>query len=464
LKWFTYVNQEKSHEHRHGRSRRIGYRSTSSPPGFLFGTDDGTPLTDEDLSSIAFDPQLTEMMDGGFYMLPQDDGTVIITDSHEYAELPDQASTDEPPVKLVSKGVLYNVNLHQRFNDCREVIKLSLGCAECPYRGVTCLKRSLPVTEDPVIDGPPAIDKEKAADKLRHGKTIVGGFTFASPMMTIPKDFNFTPKWRHPSEHDFSTINYWKEIRGAGAKTGAEYRRFKRDQCSACPLKNACSAHRTCSGKYPSEEQMLKETLELWLPRIEKAPFEPWQFWALARAAGRSGKLNKKQRETRHYRRHIMLSGLVWDNYNGFRAEVWYTRRPTGAAFTSTNYGQLTELFELPTSEKGSDYSYLGRTPERNYALMYWLLSLEIHRKHIRGGWGGRIVEVASRRLTDRTVDVEWMDHYGIRGNRYSHSVQVYSLNTLFIGVFNYGKLPFDQEVQPGRREGSHFYHSRSMG
>jgi hypothetical protein len=346
------------------------------------------------------------------YILPYHKGFVVTNDNRFQTTLPDQ-----PGEKLVHIGTpakIMTVDLDQRYRDCNHIVKIALGCSDCPDKGTVCVSRGVGIN----VNGNPHIhtQDEVAASAKIYSKD--SAFEFVSPQMTRMLDFQ--PVFRHPEEHDFSKMGEWAATLSARATKGAVNRKFKKEQCSKCPLEYSCDQYRSCKGRYPSEADMTKAALALWMPRVKdktKNPFKPWQFWALARINNIEIVWNPHKRG--HRPRKTNLCGLEWNSTEGWYVRAEYTRWAS-LAFKSIDYNWLCALFPtLPKTKADAEKRNLAKPPVSQKSLALWLAMFgTTHGTHRNHGFGGGRTHDINGRILSPTPKVcfAWSDRYASPG------------------------------------------------
>ncbi len=398
MKWFTYCGNTHTGEpnwnktrvmHRQQRRRYGGPRNYASNTGelalLLHSDDKNDPITDADVTAMYADPLTQKLFPGGYYVLPSDasDGDRILTASTEYAGLPDQAKPDDGLVQIVTEDHLHSLNLRQRYNHCLSLVK-AVGCAQCPDAGITCLRREVATVEE--ITGQTNVDSDTCRDLFENRVTKVGPFTYISPKLTIPEDHLFVPSMRHYADHDFGRIeDNSKQISDMNKQTAVN-RKFKKEQCSRCPLNGPCSSFRSCRGPYPDAEMMAATLVAGLDEQIAEGPFEPWQFWALARCGGAEG----TYRVSRYRRYAVVLHGLK-NTYRNWTAVMYRDKCELVELSRSDDYETLRAVFpSLPDKEKALAYPDAYSRPENNVAVALYLKLLgHSYSERHKGGWGG---------------------------------------------------------------------------
>lgn len=392
----------------HYRVERHRSWAEETATGLLFSSDDDTPVTAEEVAAIAEDPKVQELFGNTFFVAPGVvESGVVVTASPRFYPSPDHAGSDDPPLTIFNDGEVKYVNLRKRFNDCREFVKLAMGCGKCPLYGTQCIGKYLGMPPTEVSGEFQNPDKADLKDAFKNLTSQIAGFTYVSPSLTIPdyiqESGSFLHTLRHPSEHDFTQIKANQERRSANASEAANSRWFKQNHCKVCPYKNSCNNFRRCSGAYPEEEAYAKIILERWNERMadkERNPFEPWQFWAIARGA---------DRKTKYQRAEVILEGMIWSG--GFRAGIRRNKTNIYRVTSFTDYATVAEMFNLPKTEAECTYGW--QRPESDLAVALWFETLELRAAHSKGGWGGTSYEIHFRDLTNTGVN------YTIAGPRW---------------------------------------------
>lgn len=413
MKWFTYCSNVDTVERpadrwrttsSHARKswRRTDYKSRSF--GLLLHSDDEKePLTDDDVKSLLRDPVVEKFFPNGYFVLPADNDEMdlIITASTGFAVLPDKAQPETPLLRIVDDDVIHEVDLRQRYNNCRSLVK-AMGCEYCPDKGIQCFKRDLgPAQAALGAEFGDQPDDDLAKELLENRKTKIGPFTYVSPKLTIPEGHVFVPSFRHYEDHDFSRIDENSEIISKASKKAADGQQFKKKQCVKCPIQRACSSYRSCKGPYPPSEEMVKQILAEWEPKLKDGPFEPWQFWAIARGGGSYGKWQRKE---------VVLTGLNHHHREGWRAEIWRSKCDVSHLTNFTDYAKLREVFtNLPDEARVKEYQLGWGRPENDLAVALYLQLTEQHRSRVhRGSWGGDYYSLLYKDLNNDGVSVRF--------------------------------------------------------
>lgn len=434
MKWFTYCCIEPSAPKRdpdwHDRQRLA----------LLFSSDDDTELTEDDVKKIRESTLVAELFPQGHYVIPRGSTQVLLTTDWRFlgSTYPDKATSSTPLIQLTVRGKGYTVSLHRRYNDCRSLLKASVGCAHCDDKGFRCLSRALP--EKVYDDGNlPDLYEDDIKEKCKHGVTKIGDFTYASPVMTKDMDDAFAHAARPSWGHYFENIGEWAVRRSAAAKLSADTKKFRKQQCSKCVLNHVCHRERTCPGAYPPEDEITRQILERWQPQIERSGWEPWQFWAVAKGAGRVE--NWRKRSTNANVR-AALGGLDMD----FNAFVTRIKTNVETLYTGKDYTLLSEIFELPkTKEEAEAYPSLWCRPPRDRSVALWLMSLERRWWDIGPNRYGQIFRksVAWRELMDTGVRVAWAGPtYLYRDTYYTSYAEYYEHEQRELPV---SKIPVDR-------------------
>lgn len=424
MKWFTYcgnvdtVQAPMTSWRKKASHAAKSWRSKSQKGlGLLLHSDDeADPVTDADVKALVADPLMAEFFPDGYYVLPADNGSdLIVTASTSFTVLPDRATPETPLLRIINDDEIYSVDLRQRYNNCRSLVK-AVGCTHCPDQGVKCFKRDL--SPEQVAYGTEFLyqpDDELAKELLKSRKTKIGPFTYVSPKLTIPENHVFVPSFRHYEDHDFGMIEENSESISEARKKAADGQQFKKKQCSKCPIRKACDSYRTCAGPYPPQEEMAQQILAEWESKLKDGPFEPWQFWVIARAGGREGKYLRKQ---------VILQGLEHTS-RGWRANVWRAKCDIRLLTSFTDYKDLQAVFNLPDEDTVKrDAPYWGR-PESDQAVALYLLLTETDRSLRRGGgWGGDRYSIPSKDLTNDGVTIRFS---GPRWIGYSHDIHTFA-------------------------------------
>lgn len=411
MKYFTYVNDIYSvGEWTNGWKQKHRYRERNNHKsdgarGLLFVDTEGSPSL-LDRQSVVAHPLVRELFGEMCVVTPHDEHGFVVSNSFGFDPvLPDAAAPDDLIQIGTSKGVK-DYSLRNRFNECLSLVKHALGCEQCPEKGQVCLSQLIPKHARPKPT--PMPERDVLKESLQHGVTKIVEFEFISPRFTAELDL--LPSFRHPSEHDFSEecIERWQEALKVNAKNAAKTRNFKRIECNHCSVRKGCpkgKEHR-CAGRYPSEEVIDNHVLGTWQPRFEKKnPFKQWQFWTLARAAGRS-EGSYREFASRRMKR-IVLEGITWSETHGWRASV-LNCVDGRTAYDTDDYDTVATHFGLPRKFVPT------RVPSKDARAMFFA-SLELtHGERSRGGWGssGSTHPVHFRRLHEPGVELG-VQYYG---------------------------------------------------
>lgn len=411
MKWFTYCSNyntvdKEANKWRtnavHRKSPRYGYRLGRVAFGLLLHSDDeADPITNDDVTSMLRNETLEQLFPKGYFVMPADsEGDLIISASDGFSILPDAADLDTPLLQIVHQDEIQTVNLRQRYNACRSLIK-AMGCEHCPEKGIACLKRSLPGDHGPIaLEHDDRSDDEEAKKILKNRKTKIGAFTYISPKLTIPENNTFVPSFRHADDHDFSQININSEKISSGVKKAADGRQFKKKHCSGCALRPECNSYRSCVGPYGSDEKIAKHVLASYESKLKEGPFEPWQFWAIARGGGSEGMWRRK---------NVVLHGLRHTSY-GWVAEVWRRKTDLSSLTTFTNYEALRDVFHsLPDEKRVKERPDYWTQPDNDVITALYLRLTEHSRSNRhRGGWGGNYYGLLYKALENNEVTVQF--------------------------------------------------------
>ncbi len=434
MKMFTYAGNvstgdknkwSKKVVHRSRRYRWWGGTSAKGAPAIalLLHTDDtNDPITDKDLADFAKSDVVKRLFPNGFIATPSDvvESDWLLSASAKYAELPDAAQLDSPKLRVLMDDVIQDIDLRQRYNNCRSLLK-AVGCNECPEKGMACLSRELSVQARETLPDR-AEDEDTFKETLKNRKTTVGAFTYISPSLTIPDDHHFVPSLRHYEDHDFENIETNSEKISEKNKRTAADRKFKQENCSRCPLQKSCTSFRSCAGPYPSSDLITAEVMETWRERIEvPKPFEPWQFWALARSGGLEG----KYRRSANSRYGVTLHGLDHHYRDGWRVVLWRSRTEFARLTDISDYETLRGIFPgLPDTKEDAERRGIVR-PENNAAIALYLMLTEHSRSmRYRGGWGGDYYGILYKSLGESGTHIRFC---GPRYSRHSTTIDSYA-------------------------------------
>lgn len=409
MKWFTYCGNVDTVEREanrwrtkssHAKRRWRGGKQQSF--GLLLHSDDEKePITDDDVKGLLRDPVVERFFPNGYFVLPADNETdLIITASTGFAVLPDKAMPETPLLRIVDEEVIHAVDLRQRYNNCRSLVK-AMGCEHCPDQGIKCFKRDLgPEYAALGTEFGNQPDDDLAKELLKNRVTKIGAFTYISPKLTIPEDHVFVPSYRHYADHDFERIAENSSVIAEANKKAADGRQFKKKQCVKCPIKSACSSYRSCVGPYPPSDEMVKQTLAKWEDKLQQGPFEPWQFWAIARGGGSLGTWSRKE---------VILQGLHHGR-DGWSARIWRSKCDVSYLTSFTDYKKLQEVFtNLPDEARVKEYQPGWGRPDNDLAVALYLMLTETdHSQRHRGGWGGDYYSLLYKDLNNDGVSVRF--------------------------------------------------------
>jgi hypothetical protein len=419
-RYVTYVSPLHTLEKNHwgnGKHRKSYYdqedRALQSGMGLYF-VDTEKPLAVEELQGVVSDPVVQTLFGKTPFIIPMHEGLVVTADNRFKPQLPDQ-----PGEKLVHIGMpdkIVTLDLDQRYRECHQLVKIALGCAECPDKGDVCL--SLGAGVDYIEQPPSRADQDMLMDEFKKWK---GAPAFERITPTYTRSLDFQPAFRHPEEHDFDEIKTWKVALSNRAKSGASNRKFRKEQCGVCPLQYSCDNYRKCKGAYPKQEAFTKKALETWMPRVKdktKNPFKSWQFWALARINNIEIVWNPHKKGMRP--RKTNLCGLEWHGTRGWSVRGEYTRGAC-TAFETMDYNWLcTQFKELPKTKAEADKKGLSTPPLDKKILAIWLELFDHSHGTLRnhGFGGGRHHSINGRLLHTKAVEVcfAWSDRYASPG------------------------------------------------
>jgi len=264
---------------------------------------------------ILHDPVLQELIPGT-HMLSREEfasgedatyvGWKLHTDvGSELLELLERADKHTTAVVHTPENGIQEINLHDVYYSCLLPQKSILGCRRCyeeeEDNPKDCIFKRLRSSEITAAD---------LISKLKNRKTKIGGFTYLSPRLTLAEDFGNT--FRPSGWHDFGVIDYKSEQISKGRKEQTRFRRFEKEACSQCFVRETCHDQRSrdtrrwCDGPYPKTAG--DATVEI-LRRVH-IPFTDEE---LAFLLANSYKLNKR------YRRCIYWTtfGIGWKNPRG---------------------------------------------------------------------------------------------------------------------------------------------------
>jgi hypothetical protein len=185
------------------------------------------------------------------------------------------------------------IDVYDTYYRCTRPHKTVLGCRECALKVKQgkhdCLVKQL---AHPGITGGGDFTPEKLKSKLKSRREQIAGFTFVSPRLTAPGDFN--KYYREVDEHDFSQIEYHSNIVKSGLNERNRVIRFKKTVCTQCFLNAHCNRWsgtswkvRSCVGNYP------KNVEEVYTQILENATI-PFTDLQLGRLLSHSGTLDKR--------------------------------------------------------------------------------------------------------------------------------------------------------------------------
>jgi hypothetical protein len=330
---------------------------------------------------------------------------------------PDEAKLNSEDICFFVNGKTYQVNLRTRYNHCLSLFK-AVGCAQCPDNGLPCvsqeaeelieLDKKLTDAERPVYFNETAfsnnteflndIDDIEFLKYLQRKHPSLGDFKLVKPGSTSPRSFHstFRPYW----DHDFSLVPRNEKEKSDAASRAARTRKFKKEECPQCVIKDSCSNASRCDGRYPPQETIIKQANAELTAAIAGSILPEWAIWEVARGAGQTAK---------HSRWHIMLTGILLDRYgNGsLRATVHRAKTDIDEYKRLNTYEEIAEVFNLAKTEKDVPPE---RGPLRSFELraVWWLALLARSTARRATGWGGSRY-VVSIGVDEKTgISLEW--------------------------------------------------------
>ena len=375
-------------------------RGDGAKDGILIFTDTENELSNADMEALQHNSELDKIYGGHcFFFIDETKNCIIVTPSTKLLPTPDKAEPDDYLMR--QNGKPGSLNLRQRFNDCRMIIKNAMGCAKCPLQGVECLSKTW--------TGMAVDNHHERASDFKHLKDTLADYTYVSPVMTREKHFAHAE--RHWNEHDFTLIDKLHQMRVENAINGAETRAFRKKACAVCPINGHCNpwvSKNHCPGPLPPSDEIDRIILAKHLPSVAAAPFPAWQFWTVAHFADIMG--NQKFNRRRIRLAGISLTSGSWkvDNYT-YEFRVIYDARPTGTAYTTKNYDRLLADFgdELPRTERESRNVLPKKFSDHAKALLFAILNMNHGARHATF-CGSNSYSVEGRQLNEGSVSVRW--------------------------------------------------------
>jgi len=267
-------------------------------------------FTEAELGAIASNPTCRKLMGDLALMTrtPCNGGEELLLsrelDRLAIAQMP-SAAAGETVLLFEPLAGLRQVNLRDVYYKCTLPHRTIVGCVDClllDTKGSCELKKLWNVMEEEDI----ATEACDAVGMLNSRKSKIEGFTYVSPSLTRDQDF-VTP-YRHHKNHDFSCVEGNSEIVRKGLRERGRARRFVKNACSTCLVKDACDRSAECShikycrGPYAeTAEEANSKVVE-----AAKIPFTEKQLMFLAL---NSGKLQKR------YERCIYWATFRYNQY-----------------------------------------------------------------------------------------------------------------------------------------------------
>jgi hypothetical protein len=323
---------------------------------------------------------------------------ILVTPHPGMNPTPDKSASYGVPMRI--GGQPHALDLRQRFNACRSMIKNALGCAKCPDNGTNCLAAWNPAVGKSYID-------KNYADQFRNMKTQIAGFTFVSPVLTRDDHFEYTDRdWAF---HDFDLIEKNHKMRVQNSIDGAVTRGFRKKACHVCPMNGFCppwdSRGGRCVGPLPPSDQIDKMILDQHLPAVKAAKFPEWQFWAAAFLA--DGVSSTKFQHRRVRLEGVGLTAGKWKTTSyDFVFRIVYDAHPFDTAIRTTNYDLLVTYFGLPPTKKDFDNMNFKAS---DHAKAMFLASLnESHGASHPTFCGTNCYSVGTRRVEYGSIVIRW--------------------------------------------------------
>lgn len=400
MRWFTFCNMTVQQD---------GLTRNPSSVALLFGHDEAdavdTDISETEAITIAKDVCTSGLFGPSVYARLWF-GSLIVSSDPEHVPLPANGKQDDVEILHVNvTGDVRKIKLRDHYNACRSLLK-AIGCHLCPSNGNACLLNAPELATTGVFARKPGDIK----NRLKHGKTKLGEYTYASPVMTKSEDFD--SGLRGPGDHDFSQIERWTEMRGPAAKKAAVSRSFRKTNCTRCPLGKVCKQFKYCKGPYPPEPEIIKQVMDLWAPRIATWTQPEWQLWELAYWAGAKRKMDRYD---------TILAGPEWSG-NRWVITVRRTHESAGEHRRYALYAEVQKLYDLPTEDVSRDGTRNGYFSDASKAL--WLMSQNIRYKDVRAMFGYSNRSVAARVLTTSGVDIMWAGRKHLSNIENIHSLE----------------------------------------
>jgi len=180
------------------------------------------------------------------------------------------------------------------------------------------------------------------------------------------------PYW----EHDFNEVEANHKKRSEASTQGAETKKFKKTQCSKCPVKDSCDRSRWCKGAYPPAADIITQMDAELTAALASASWPEWQLWEVLRGCGEKAK---------HSRWQVCLTGLKLQGTDGLRATVHRAKGSITEYGNLKTYEDIAKVFGLALTEDKAR----GAVKEPEIRAILWM-ALNSHRAHQTYGWGCR--------------------------------------------------------------------------
>ena len=379
MKYFTVCNlsEEQNSAYRRYRSYNKGANAVDVWPALMFNEIQASPEdVKREVELLLRDPLVLTLFPGGavtYTFVRNSNMYPIITAIGPDCPKPDDSTGDnEELIILGARGNIWRMNQKKRFDDCRSLFRHATGCAECPEAGAVCTLRSTALPEELRSQ----YGSIESFEKLTGKK--IAEYEYVPPSATAEGDY-FVGFWRSPGTHHFEGVEKYYQEASRRSQRAASSRHFKKTYCTNCVLTSYCDRWRHCRGPYPTEEETVRQTLDLWRPRIAKAfGVNEWKFWMVARKTAKEKKISHT---------HLAIGGWASDSDGTrFRIKVIRTRTNPGyVEWYEETYEEAAKLFDLPDHEvKG-----LGRPSDELTEAIYYL-TFNASGMKIHGRWGSR--------------------------------------------------------------------------
>lgn len=314
-----------------------------------------------------------------------------LVSTHLALQEPDKAPLEGADLSFFINDTAHTLNLRQRYNQCLSLFKV-VGCADCPDRGMKCLSEGVGFELPNQLS--PAHQAEDLWDHMRENFPKLGEFTLVKPGSTRTESFSksIRPYW----QHDFDEMEKNTKQRSEASTQGAETKKFKKTQCSKCPIKDSCSQASHCKGAYPPESDIIDMSSRRLTAELKKSVWPEWQLWEIARHMGETAK---------HSRWNIILTGLTIQGSDGIHATVHRAKGSITQYNGLKTYEDIAATFKLAKTKKDVK-ARAGPVKDSNLRAILWL-ALKTGRGHQSYGWGCRRY-ITGVGCDDHKVSVLW--------------------------------------------------------